>query len=66
MRKEENRSLSVGRVCREEGIAVTADGSEVWVTVWELGPPPPPDGKFTLEYLTEFIDRCGEEIISKA
>jgi probable F420-dependent oxidoreductase len=40
--------------------------AEIGVTRLMLGPPPPPDGKFTLSYLTDFIDRCGEEIISKA
>ncbi len=38
--------------------------AEVGVTRLMLGPPFPADGKFTLRYLTDFIDRCGDEVIS--
>ena len=40
--------------------------AEVGVTRLMLNPPIPPDGKFTLTYLTDFLDRCGDEIISKS
>jgi len=40
--------------------------ADVGVTRLMLGPSFPSDGKFTLAYLTDFIDRCGDEIISKS
>ncbi len=39
--------------------------ADVGVTRLMLGPPFPEDGKFSLKYLTDFIDRCGDEVISK-
>jgi probable F420-dependent oxidoreductase len=40
--------------------------ADVGVTRLMLSPPLPSDGRFTLTYLTDFIDRCGDEIISKS
>jgi probable F420-dependent oxidoreductase len=69
LRDEAGRAALPFEVSIGSALGANADAvrryADVGVTRLMLTPPASPDGRFSLEQLTGFIDRCGDELLSR-